>query len=106
MLVVTTESVPGYQVRQVVGRVLGVTARSQNPFAEGIKALTGGVDPKMPHMLTQWREEAIARLVRQAQRQGANAVIGMRFDHRDVGTHWTEICAYGTAVLVVPEPTA
>ena len=102
MLVVTTDSLPGYEVRRVIGEVLGVIARSRNPYVEGIKALTGGLNPKTPLILTQWRHEAIGRLIAQAQRQGANAVLGMRFDNRDVGDYWTEICAYGTAVLVAP----
>jgi uncharacterized protein YbjQ (UPF0145 family) len=102
MLVVTTDSLPGFEVRHVVGEVLGVIARSRNPFVEGIKALGGGLNPKTPMILAGWRHEAIGRLIAQAERRGANAVIGMRFDNRDVGDYWTEICAYGTAVLVVP----
>jgi uncharacterized protein YbjQ (UPF0145 family) len=102
MLVVTTDSLPGYEVRHVIGEVLGVIARSRNPFIEGIKVMTGGVNPNTPIVLTRWRQEAIGRLVAQAEERGANAVIGMRFDNRDVGDYWTEICAYGTAVLVVP----
>jgi uncharacterized protein YbjQ (UPF0145 family) len=102
MLVVTTDSLPGYEVRRVMGEVLGVIARSRNPFVEGIKVLTGGLNPKTPAILARWRHEAIGKLIAQAEHQGANAVIGMRFDNRDVGEYWTEICAYGTAVLVVP----
>jgi hypothetical protein len=37
-----------------------------------------------------------------AYRRGANAVVGMRFDHRSISESWTEICAYGTAVFVTP----
>jgi uncharacterized protein YbjQ (UPF0145 family) len=37
----------------------------------------------------------------EAQRRGGNAVVGMRFDHRDISDMWVELCAYGTAVYVV-----
>jgi len=102
MLVVTTDAIPGCVIRRVLGEVHGVTARPRNPYAEGVKDLDGAMDPHMPEKLGQSRDEAVAIMSRQAYRRGANAVVGMRFDHRDVGTNWTEICAYGTAVLAVP----
>jgi uncharacterized protein YbjQ (UPF0145 family) len=49
-------------------------------------------------MLAQGREEAIARLSAEAEAKGANAIIAMRFDTSELGSTWTEICAYGTAV--------
>jgi uncharacterized protein YbjQ (UPF0145 family) len=102
MLVVTTESIPGYEVSAVIGEVVGVTARTFNPFIEGVKSLNGRLNPQLVRLLTQIRQEAVARMIEAAQRRGANAVIGMRFDHRGVTNAWNEVCAYGTAVLVVP----
>ena len=104
MLAVTIDSLPGYEIEEVLGEVLGTTARQQNVFLEGIRELSGGVGGRMPGTLKRWREEAIANMVEAAYRRGANAVVGMRFDHRAIGTSWTEICAYGTAVFVVPVP--
>lgn len=104
MLVVTTEHVPGYDVLDVLGEVMGVTARTRNPYAEGVKVLSGDVNPSVSRALAGWREEAVANMIKHAQRRGANAVIGMRFDHRDISTAWAEICAYGTAVRVVRAP--
>jgi uncharacterized protein YbjQ (UPF0145 family) len=103
MLVVTTESVPGYRVSAVIGEVIGITARTHNPFNEGIRALTGGLDPKMPQSLVRWRQQAVEEMVEAARKRGANAVIGMRFDNRELSAAWAEICAYGTAVVVVPD---
>jgi uncharacterized protein YbjQ (UPF0145 family) len=100
MLVVTTESIPGYEVRAVIGEVVGVTARTFNPFIEGVKSLNGRLNPQLVRLLTQIRQEAVAQMVEAASRRGANAIIGMRFDNRDVTPPWREICAYGTAVLV------
>jgi len=105
MLVVTTDNLPGYEVSEVLGEVIGITARSNNPFAEGIKSLHGGANPKMFECLTRWREEAIERMAKNAQNRGANAIVGMRFDHRDLTSSWIEICAYGTAVVVAAVPS-
>jgi len=52
----------------------------------------------MTKMLASSREQAIARLVEEAEAKGANAVLAMRFDASELGRTWTEICAYGTAV--------
>jgi len=106
MLVVTTDNLPGYDIREVLGEVIGVTARTHNPFAEGIKSLHGGTNPKMMEALTRWREEAVERMAQEALRRGANAVVGMRFDHREITSAWVEICAYGTAAVVALLPVA
>lgn len=102
MLVVTTDSIPGYEVRAIIGEVVGVTARTNNPFIEGIKSLNGKTNPQLVRLLTQIRQEAVSRLIDAAERRGANAIIGMRFDHRAVTSSWNEMVAYGTAVLVAP----
>ena len=88
MLVVTTEGIPGYEVRAVIGEVVGVTARAFNPFIEGVKSLNGRLNPQLVKLLAQIRQEAVAHMVEAARRRGANAVIGMRFDHRDVTNAW------------------
>jgi uncharacterized protein YbjQ (UPF0145 family) len=105
VLVVTTDTLPGYQVRQVLGDVLGVLARPRNPYSEGVKALSGKpvATDASGAALMRWRQEAIARMAQQARERGANAVIGLRFDHRDITGAWGEICAYGTAVVVETE---
>jgi uncharacterized protein YbjQ (UPF0145 family) len=100
MLVVTTEGIPGFEVRAVMGEVVGVTARSFNPFVEGVKSLNGRLNPQLIRLLAQIRQEAVAHMVEAAKRRGANAIIGMRFDHRGVTAAWNEVCAYGTAVVV------
>ncbi|SCF00834.1 Uncharacterized conserved protein YbjQ, UPF0145 family [Micromonospora haikouensis] len=101
MLVVTTDQLPGYEIRQILGEVVSSMARTRNPYREGVKNLRGGAyDPMAPDNLTRWRTDSVARLGEEARRLGANAVIGMRFDSRDCGEMWMEICAYGTAVIV------
>lgn len=108
VLVVTTDVLPGYEIRAVLGAVVSSMARTRNPYREGVKNLRGGnYDPRAPENLTRWRTDVVARLGEEAQRLGANAVIGMQFEHREVGTMWMEVCAYGTAVVAVrcaPDP--
>lgn len=52
----------------------------------------------MTKMLADGREHATARLVEEVEAKGGNAVIAFRFDTSELGSTWTEICAYGTAV--------
>jgi uncharacterized protein YbjQ (UPF0145 family) len=103
VLVVTTEAVPGYQVTSVIGQVVGSIARLSNAFTEGIRTMDGQLNPRRSQDLAQWRRDAVNEMIEDARRQGANAVVGMRFDNRGISTAWAEICAYGTAVRVDPE---
>jgi uncharacterized protein YbjQ (UPF0145 family) len=97
MLIVTTETIPGRHISRVIGEVMGVTARPTNPFTEGFKNTDGRSSPPQP-FLVKWRKDAIAELISEAKKLGADAVIGMKFDTRQVTASWSEICAYGTAV--------
>jgi uncharacterized protein YbjQ (UPF0145 family) len=105
MLVVTSNDIPGYQIRAVFGEVFGVTVRARNVgagFTAGLRSIGGGEIPEMTQLLLQSRNEAMGRMIHQAQQRGANAVISFRFDNGEIAGKWTEICAYGTAVWVDP----
>jgi uncharacterized protein YbjQ (UPF0145 family) len=52
----------------------------------------------MTKMLAEGRAHATERLVEEAEAKGADAILAFRFDTSELGTTWTEICAYGTAV--------
>jgi uncharacterized protein YbjQ (UPF0145 family) len=97
MIVVTTETIPGKQIYCVIGEVIGITARGANPFTEGLKHLNGVSKPAMPSLI-RWRRDAINEMISEATKLGADAIIGMKFDTRQITTSWSEICAYGTAV--------
>jgi len=56
----------------------------------------------MAHVLVQTRARDIEQMMVAEQRRGANAILGMRFDNRDITSMWVEIVAYDTAVVVVP----
>ena len=101
MLITTMNDIPGHEVEEVFGEVFGLTVRSRNVGSQigaSFKSLVGGELKGMTNMLAAGREAATERLVAEAQEKGANAVIAFRFDTSELGSTWTEICAYGTAV--------
>ena len=101
MLISTMNDLPGYEIDEVFGEVFGLTVRSRNlgsQIGAGLKSIIGGELGGMTKMLAQGREEAIERLSAEAESKGANAIVAMRFDTSELGSTWTEICAYGTAV--------
>jgi uncharacterized protein YbjQ (UPF0145 family) len=103
MLITTANDFPDYQIERTLGEVFGLTVRSRNvgaQFGAGIRSLFGGEVAGMTKMLAQGRDQAVQRLVDEATRRGGNAIIAMRFDTSELGGTWTEICAYGTAVVV------
>ncbi len=105
MMIVTSNDVPGFEIKAVYGEVFGITVRSLRlgaSFTAGLRALSGGEVPEMTRLLVESRNEAMSRLIAEAKARGANAVIAMRFDTGEIMQQWTEICAYGTAVWVAP----
>jgi uncharacterized protein YbjQ (UPF0145 family) len=105
MLCVTMNDIPGWEVQRVCGEVFGVTVRSRNAFSQmgaGFKSLVGGELQGMTKNVIDSRNEAMTRLFAEAQARGGNALIAMRFDTTELGSNWTEICAYGTAVVAIP----
>jgi uncharacterized protein YbjQ (UPF0145 family) len=101
MIISTMNDLPGYEIDEVLGEVFGLTVRSRNVGSQigaTLKSLRGGELKGMTKMLAEGREHATERLVNEAESKGANAIIAFRFDTSELGTTWTEICAYGTAV--------
>jgi uncharacterized protein YbjQ (UPF0145 family) len=101
MIITTMNDLPGYEVEEVFGEVFGLTVRSRNVGSQvgaTLKSLVGGELKGMTKMLADGRRDAQQRLVEEAEGRGANAVIAFRFDTSELGSTWTEICAYGTAV--------
>jgi uncharacterized protein YbjQ (UPF0145 family) len=103
MIVTTMNDIPGYEVDEVFGEVMGLTVRSRNVGSQigaGFKSLVGGELKGMTKALIDSREQVRQRMIDEAEAHGANAIIAMRFDTSEMGGNWTEICAYGTAVKV------
>jgi uncharacterized protein YbjQ (UPF0145 family) len=101
MLITTGNDLPGWEIEEVLGEVFGLTVRSRNlgsQIGATLKSLVGGELKGMTKMLADGRKHATERLVEEATARGGDAVIAFRFDTSELGTNWTEICAYGTAV--------
>jgi uncharacterized protein YbjQ (UPF0145 family) len=103
MIVTTMNDIPGYEVDEVFGEVMGLTVRSRNVGSQigaGLKSILGGELKGMTKSLMDSRTQVMERMTDEAEAKGANAIIAMRFDTSEMGGNWTEICAYGTAVRV------
>jgi uncharacterized protein YbjQ (UPF0145 family) len=105
MILSTMNDLPGYQVTEVMGEVFGITVRSRNigsSIGAAFKSLAGGELRGMTKLLAASRVEAQDRLIEAGQTKGADAILAMRFDVNELQGIGQEICAYGTAVKVVP----
>jgi uncharacterized protein YbjQ (UPF0145 family) len=94
---------PGYEITEVLGEVFGLTVRSRNAFSQvgsGLKSMFGGELKGMTQALTDSRHQVIERMIEECTQKGGDAILAMRFDTSEMGTNWTEICAYGTAVKI------
>ncbi|TQR20413.1 YbjQ family protein [Psychrobacillus vulpis] len=106
MIVVTTESIANYKVKEVIGPVFGLTVRARGigkDIVAALKGPIGGEITQYTEMLEDARKQAMDRMVSNASIMGANAIIMMRFDSGEIGQNMSEIVAYGTAVIVERE---
>src|SRR5574340_1711678 len=102
MIVVTSEHVAGYRVRETKGQAFGLVVRSRGlggNIMAGLRSLAGGEIKEYTEMLEEARRHAVDRLVQNATTMGANGIIMMRFDSSEIGQTMSEIVAYDTAVV-------
>ncbi|UCG41890.1 MAG: YbjQ family protein [candidate division WOR-3 bacterium] len=102
MTVVTTPDIPGKKIVKVVGLVRGNTIRARHighDFMAGLRNIVGGEITDYTKMLAEAREQALDRMLEDARRMGANAVVAMRFSTSAVMGGAAELVAYGTAVI-------
>lgn len=101
MIVVTTADVAGQRVKETLGLVRGSTIRSRHLgryFIALLRNLAGGEIREYTKVLAEAREQAIDRMVEEAQALGADAVVAVRFQTSEVMTGAAEMLCYGTAV--------
>lgn len=106
MIVVNTETVPGYRVIRVLGIVQGNVVRAKHvgrDIAASLKNLVGGELKGYTELLTESRRSAMERMLAQAQELRANAVLNVRFSTSAITQGAAELYAYGTAAIVEPE---
>jgi uncharacterized protein YbjQ (UPF0145 family) len=101
IIVTTAFDIPGRKISKVIGIVRGNTIRSRNlgrDIAAGFKSLIGGEIKTFTDLISQARDEAFNRMVNEAEKSKADAIIGMNFASSTVMRGTSEILAYGTAV--------
>jgi len=103
MIMVNTDFVPGKTVKKNLGLVRGNTIRARHlgrDILAFLRNIVGGEITDYTKMMAESREQAIDRMVEDAERLGANAVINVRFTTSMIMQSASEILAYGTAVIV------
>jgi uncharacterized protein YbjQ (UPF0145 family) len=101
MVLVTTDTVPGKEIVKVMGLVRGNTIRARHmgkDIMAGFKNMVGGEIADYTKMMAESREQAIDRLIADAEALGANAVVGVRFTTTSMMQSAAELLVYGTAV--------
>ena len=103
MIIATTEQVHGKNIVKTLGMAKGSTIRARHmgrDIMAGLRGIVGGEVSEYTKMMAESREQAIQRMVEDAEKQGANAIVGARFTTSMVMSGAAEILAYGTAVVV------
>ncbi len=105
MLITNLAEVPGYRVTKVLGVVKGNTVRATHlgrDFLASLRQLVGGELKEYTDMLSNARAEAERRMIEEASRLGANAILNVRYVSGNITHNSAEILVYGTAVVVEP----
>ena len=105
MLLSNLEQIPGHRVLRHIGLVSGNTIRAKHvgrDIMATLKNIVGGEIRGYTELLTEARNEAIQRMIQQAQQCGANAVVNIRLSTSAVMAGAAELFAYGTGVVVEP----
>ena len=103
MIVVTSSGVTGRKIAETFGLVRGATVRAHhvgNDLIAFMRNMVGGEVIEYTKMLAEAREQAVDRMIDEARKLGANAVVDMRFATSDIAAGAAEVLAYGTAVRV------
>jgi uncharacterized protein YbjQ (UPF0145 family) len=103
MILVNTEDVPGKQIKKVLGLVKGNTIRARHigrDIMAFFRNIAGGEIRDYTKMMAEAREQALDRMIEEAEKLGANAIINVRFTTSYIMQNASEILAYGTAVIV------
>ncbi|MFC1933043.1 YbjQ family protein [Chloroflexota bacterium] len=103
MIITTSEQVEGRKIVKTIGLVKGSTIRARHlgrDIMAGLRGVVGGEITEYTKMMAESREQAIQRMVENAEQQGANAIVGLRFTTSMVMQNASEILAYGTGVVL------
>ncbi len=105
MIITTTEAIPGMEIIKVLGIVRGNSVRARHCGIDMIacfRNMVGGEIQEYTKMLAETREQALDRMIEEAEKLGADAIIAMRFITSEISRGAAELLAYGTAVMARP----
>jgi uncharacterized protein YbjQ (UPF0145 family) len=108
VILATTHTIAGKRIAKTVGIVRGSTVRARHAGKDllaFLRNLVGGEILEYTKMLAESREQALDRMMSDAKKIGANAIVGVRFSTSDIAAGAAEILVYGTAVIVEDEST-
>jgi uncharacterized protein YbjQ (UPF0145 family) len=106
MIIVTSDDIAGMRIIKSLGIVRGNTIRTRHvgrDILAALKNLVGGEIHEYVKLLAEAREQAIDRMVEEAEDLGGNAIVSVRFATAEVMKGAAELMAYGTAVIAEPE---
>lgn len=101
MIITTIDSIPGKEISETLGIVRGSTVRARNvgrDITAALKNLVGGELEEYTKLQADAREQALQRMITDAQTTGADAVVGVRMTTSMISQGAAEIAVYGTAV--------
>jgi len=101
MIVVNTQEIAGREILEVLDLVRGNTIRARHIGSDvmaGLRNIVGGEVKEYTKMISEAREESLKRMIEEAEKLDADAVVNVRFTTSQVMSGAAEILAYGTAV--------
>jgi len=107
VLLATSDTIAGHRIVRTLGLVRGNTIRSRHigrDILANLRNVVGGEISEYTKLLAEAREQALDRLVEEAESLGANAVVSLRFQTTEVMKAAAELLAYGTAVVIEEDP--
>ncbi len=103
MIISTTDEIAGKTITSTIGLVKGSTIRAKwfgKDMIAGLRQIVGGELKEYTQMLVEARDEATARMIKESEGLGANAIVAVRYQTSMVMAGSAEILAYGTAVKI------
>ncbi len=103
MIITTTEKIPGKEITEILGISRGSTVRARHlgrDIFAGLKNIVGGEIHEYTELQAQAREQSIQRMIEDAEKLGADAVVNVRMHTSMIMQSSSEILVYGTAVKI------
>lgn len=103
MILITSNQIPGKEIKEALGLVKGNTIRAKHigkDILAGLRNIVGGEIKEYTEALSEARELALKRMIEDAEKLGADAIVGIRFTTSQIMSGAAELLVYGTAVKV------